>query len=298
MAKQFAVPAIDSLEEEEHVSVRKYFRAGTSNEPGQDVMQSEAAPNASNTSSPASLRPAVVSEPRDNVQGHASTEKTPESPVKAPTKTNTIIVSARQKGNPLLKHIRNVPWEFGDIEPDYIMGQNTCALYLSLRYYNMFPNYIHQRLRSLGKSFEVRILLVQVDTSDPHPALRELSQISIMAQCTLMLAWRQVNWRFFAEEAGRHIETYKVFEAKSADLLMEKSEDDTFGRLVDSLSSVKSINRPDAVTLLTSFGTLEKISKASKEELSFHPGMGMQKASRLYDVLHQPFLKQKTTQQQ
>ncbi|CAN8030623.1 unnamed protein product [Ixodes persulcatus] len=290
MAKQFAVPTLDSLEEEEHVSVRKYFRAGASNEPGQNAVQPESAPNVSNTPSPASLGSAGVSKPQDNLQSHASTEKTPESPVKAPTKTNTIIVSARQKGNPLLKHIRNVPWEFGDIEPDYIMGQSTCALYLSLRYYNLFPNYIHQRLRSLGKSFEVRILLVQVDASDPHPALRELSQISIMAECTLMLAWS-------AEEAGRHIETYKVFESKSADLLMEKSEDDIFGKLVDSLSSVKSINRPDAVTLLTSFGTLEKISKASKEELSFHPGMGMQKASRLYDVLHQPFLKQSTTQQ-
>uniref|UniRef100_A0A6B0V845 DNA excision repair protein ERCC-1 n=2 Tax=Ixodes ricinus TaxID=34613 RepID=A0A6B0V845_IXORI len=290
MAKQFAVPTLDSLEEEEHVSVRKYFRAGASNEPGQNAVQPESAPNVSNTPSPASLGSAGVSKPQDNVQSHASTEKTPESLVKVPTKTNTIIVSARQKGNPLLKHIRNVPWEFGDIEPDYIMGQSTCALYLSLRYYNLFPNYIHQRLRSLGKSFEVRILLVQVDASDPHPALRELSQISIMAECTLMLAWS-------AEEAGRHIETYKVFESKSADLLMEKSEDDVFGKLVDSLSSVKSINRPDAVTLLTSFGTLEKISKASKEELSFHPGMGMQKASRLYDVLHQPFLKQSTTQQ-
>ncbi|CAN7943910.1 unnamed protein product [Ixodes pacificus] len=290
MAKQFAVPTLDSLEEEGHVSVRKYFRAGASNEPGQNAVQPESAPSVSNTPSPASLGSAGVSKPQDNVQTHASTEKTPESPVKAPTKTNTIIVSARQKGNPLLKHIRNVPWEFGDIEPDYIMGQSTCALYLSLRYYNLFPNYIHQRLRSLGKSFEVRILLVQVDASDPHPALRELSQISIMAECTLMLAWS-------AEEAGRHIETYKVFESKSADLLMEKSEDDVFGKLVDSLSSVKSINRPDAVTLLTSFGTLEKISKASKEELSFHPGMGMQKASRLYDVLHQPFLKQSTTQQ-
>lgn len=290
MAKQFAVPTIDSLEEEEHVTVRKYFRAGNSNEPAQDALQPGAVPNAPNTSGPAGPGPTVVPAPQGNVQSHASSEKTPESPVKAPAKTNSVIVSARQKGNPLLKHIRNVPWEYGDIEPDYIMGQNTCALYLSLRYYNLFPNYIHQRLRSLGKSFEVRILLVQVDASDPHPALRELSQISLMAECTLMLAWS-------AEEAGRHIETYKVFESKSADLLMEKSEDDIFGKLVDSLSSVKSINRPDAVTLLTSFGTLEKISKASKEELSFHPGMGMQKASRLYEVLHQPFLKQSTTQQ-
>lgn len=33
-----------------------------------------------------------------------------------------------------------------------------------------------------------------------------------------------------AEEAGRHIETYKVFESKSAELLMEKSEEDVFGK--------------------------------------------------------------------
>lgn len=29
--------------------------------------------------------------------------------------------------------------------------------------------------------------------SDPHPPLRELSQISILAECTLILAWRQVE---------------------------------------------------------------------------------------------------------
>jgi len=35
-----------------------------------------------------------------------------------------------QKGNPVLKYIRNVPWEFGDIIPDYQLGQTSCALYL------------------------------------------------------------------------------------------------------------------------------------------------------------------------
>lgn len=204
-------------------------------------------------------------------------------------KTNSVIVSARQKGNPLLKHIRNVPWEFGDIEPDYIMGQTTCALYLSLRYHNLFPDYIHKRLKSLGRAFELRVLLVQVDVSDPHPSLRELSKISILADCTLMLAWS-------AEEAGRYIETYKIYESKPADMLLERSDGDVFSKLVDALSSVKSINRPDAIKLLSSFGTLEKIAQASKDELSLHPGMGPHKASRLYDVLRQPFLKTKKSE--
>ncbi|MGH0172608.1 UNVERIFIED_CONTAM: hypothetical protein FKN15_069583 [Acipenser sinensis] len=43
---------------------------------------------------------------------------------------NSILVSPRQRGNPLLKFVRNVPWEFGDVAPDYILGQTTCALFL------------------------------------------------------------------------------------------------------------------------------------------------------------------------
>ena len=30
----------------------------------------------------------------------------------------------------MLKHIRNVPWEMGDIIPDYVLGATTCALFL------------------------------------------------------------------------------------------------------------------------------------------------------------------------
>lgn len=47
---------------------------------------------------------------------------------------NAIIVSRRQQGNPILGHIRNVRWQYGDILPDYQMGTTTCALFLSLRY--------------------------------------------------------------------------------------------------------------------------------------------------------------------
>ena len=35
-----------------------------------------------------------------------------------------------QRGNPILKFIRNVPWEFGEIIPDYQLGSTSCALYL------------------------------------------------------------------------------------------------------------------------------------------------------------------------
>lgn len=66
-----------------------------------------------------------------------------------------------QKGNPLLKAISNVPWEYEDIVPDYQMGRTVCALFLSLRYHNLNPDYIHERLRLLGNMYELRVLLVQ-----------------------------------------------------------------------------------------------------------------------------------------
>ncbi|XP_071537187.1 DNA excision repair protein ERCC-1-like [Panulirus ornatus] len=201
-----------------------------------------------------------------------------------PSAKNCVIVSSRQRGNPILKSIRNVPWEYGEIVPDYVMGATSCALFLSLRYHNLNPNYIHDRIKQLSFQYELRVLLVLVDVKDPHHELKQLTKISVMADMTLMLAWSQ-------EEAGRIIEVYKMFEHKPPDLIMEKQDTNPYSMLIDALTSVKSINRTDAMTLLSNFGSLEKIVEASEEELSFCPGLGPQKASRLHRVLHQAFRK-------
>ncbi|XP_072542446.1 DNA excision repair protein ERCC-1 [Salminus brasiliensis] len=199
---------------------------------------------------------------------------------------SSIIVSPRQRGNPILKFVRSVPWEFGEVVPDYVLGRTTCAFFLSLRYHSLNPNYIHERLKQLGQTFTLRVLLVQVDVKDPHHALKELARICIMADCTLILAWSP-------EEAGRYLETYKSYEKKPADLLKEQVEKDYLSKVTDCLTTVKSINKTDAITLLSTFSSLEGIINASKEELVLCPGLGPQKARRLYDVLHQPFLKSK-----
>ncbi|KAM7380650.1 hypothetical protein PAMP_003930 [Pampus punctatissimus] len=198
-----------------------------------------------------------------------------------------IIVSPRQRGNPILKFVRSVPWEFGDVVPDYVLGQTTCALFLSLRYHNLNPNYIHDRLKHLGQTFTLRVLLVQVDVKDPHHALKELARICIMADCTLILAWSP-------EEAGRYLETYKSYEKKPADLLKEQVEKDYLSKVTDCLTTVKSVNKTDAITLLSTFSSVKGIINASKEDLVLCPGLGPQKARRLYDVLHKPFFKSKT----
>lgn len=42
----------------------------------------------------------------------------------------TILVSPRQRGNPVLTCIRSMPWEYSDIPADYVLGVTTCALFL------------------------------------------------------------------------------------------------------------------------------------------------------------------------
>lgn len=56
-----------------------------------------------------------------------------------------------------------------------------------------------------------------MDVKDPHHPLKSLTRICILADLTLILAWSP-------EEAGKIIETYKVYEHKPADDIMEKSE--------------------------------------------------------------------------
>ena len=47
-----------------------------------------------------------------------------------------ILVSTRQRGNPLLRYVKNVRWQFAEnLVPDYQLGPTTVALFLSLKYH-------------------------------------------------------------------------------------------------------------------------------------------------------------------
>ncbi|XP_037938370.1 DNA excision repair protein ERCC-1-like [Teleopsis dalmanni] len=202
---------------------------------------------------------------------------------KAPT-PHTILVNPKQRGNPILKSILNAPWEFNnEIIPDYVVGRTSCILYLSLKYHNLNPDYICERLKQLGKQYDLRVLLVQVDTTEPHNALKSLTRISLLTDLTLMLAWNH-------EEAGKIIETYKLYEKRPPDLIMERTESSPYQKLVAALTHIKPVNKTDAVTLLQTFGNLENLINASDERLSQVIGLGPRKAQKLYKTLHEPFL--------
>ncbi|KFK37925.1 hypothetical protein AALP_AA3G048100 [Arabis alpina] len=198
------------------------------------------------------------------------------------SRNNAILVSNRQKGNPLLKHIRNVKWVHSDIVPDYLLGQSTCALYLSLRYHLLHTDYLYFRIRELQKNFKLRVVLCHVDVEDAVKPLLEVTKTALLHDCTLLCAWSLT-------ECARYLETIKVYENKPADLIQGQMDTDYLSRLNHSLTSIRHVNKSDVVTLGSTFGSLTHIMDASMEDLARCPGIGERKVKRLYDTFHEPF---------
>lgn len=136
-----------------------------------------------------------------------------------------VLVNPKQRLNPALRHVHNVPMEFCDkIVPDFVVGRTSCILYLSLKYHALNPDYIFNRLRVLGKQYELRVLLVVIDTPEPTNALMNITMVCLTADLTLMLAWSDV-------EAGTIIENLKLLEHKPPDAIMERLDSDTHNRV-------------------------------------------------------------------
>ncbi|CAI0391938.1 unnamed protein product [Linum tenue] len=195
---------------------------------------------------------------------------------------NAILVSHRQKGNPLLKHIRNVRWTFADVVGDYLVGQSSCALYLSLRYHLLHPDYLYYRIRELQKNYKLRVVLCHIDVEDVAKPLLEVTKTALLHDCTLLCAWS-------LEECGRYLETIKMYENKPADLIQGQMDTDYSSRLQHALTSVRHVNKTDVVTLGSTFGSLSSVMDASMEDLARCPGIGERKVKRLYDTFHEPF---------
>ncbi|XP_035781507.1 DNA excision repair protein ERCC-1-like [Anopheles albimanus] len=197
-------------------------------------------------------------------------------------KSNCILVNPKQRGNPLLKAIQNIPWEYDEVVPDYVVGASACILFLSLRYHNLNPDYIHARLKQLGKMYELRVLLVQIDIQEPQNALKHLTRICLLADLTLMLAWN-------ADEAGRIVEKYKLFENRPPDWIMERAEKYPHEKLVRALTSIKPVNQTDAMILLQNYGTLANLINSTEEKLTMVSGLGPRKVKKLYKTFNENF---------
>lgn len=182
-----------------------------------------------------------------------------------------------------------VPFFFeDDMAPDYVLGKTCCCLFLSLKYHNLYPTYIYERYNVLGKLYLLRVLLVLVDVEDVKTPLKELTKAAILGESTLMLCWSY-------EEAARCLETYRTFENKSPEILMERQQTNNKGTegayecVVEALAGIKKINKTDAMSLVSNFETLERIIRAQPEKLALCPGLGPQKAEAMHALFKRPF---------
>mmetsp|Transcript_49 Transcript_49/g.67 ORF Transcript_49/g.67 Transcript_49/m.67 type:complete len:318 (-) Transcript_49:260-1213(-) len=199
---------------------------------------------------------------------------------------NQIQVSFRQKGNSVLNHIKNVSWAYVDIIPDFILGQGTAALFLSVRFHLLHPQYLPRRLAELRRDFRLRLLLCLVDVEDCVAPLLEVNKQALAGDCTLLLAWSTL-------EAARYLEAYKAYEGRGAASIQERVDADYLGRLNDALTSIQSVNKTDVLTLAATFGSLKAVVQAPIQDLALCPGIGEKKVKRIYETFHLPFKKKK-----
>ncbi|XRM47274.1 ssDNA endonuclease and repair protein rad10 [Aspergillus tubingensis] len=195
---------------------------------------------------------------------------------------SAILVSTRQKGNPILNHIKLLPWEYADIPADYVVGSTTCALFLSLKYHRLHPEYIYSRIRLIAGKYLLRIILVIVDIPNHEESLKELSKTSIVNNMTLILCWS-------APEAAHYLELFKSSENSQPTAIRTQQAQSYKESLVEFVTTPRSINKSDAASLISTFGSLQNAVNAQPEQISAVPGWGEKKVKQWCSTVREGF---------
>ncbi|KAJ5719502.1 Mating-type switching protein swi10 [Penicillium malachiteum] len=205
-------------------------------------------------------------------------------PQALPTRSGTsaILVSTRQKGNPILNHIKLMPWEYAEIPADYVVGVTTCALFLSLKYHRLHPEYIYSRVRLLAGKYSLRIVLVMVDIPNHEDPLKELSKTSIINNLTLILCWS-------APEAAHYLELFKSSEYAQPTAIRSQQPQSYKDSLVEFVTTPRSINKSDTASLISTFGSLQNAINAQPEQISSVPGWGEKKVQQWCNAVREDF---------
>jgi DNA excision repair protein ERCC-1 len=204
---------------------------------------------------------------------------------------SSILVSPRQKGNPILTSLRSFAWEYSDIPADYVLGLTTCALFLSLKYHRLHPEYIYNRIKSLAGKYNLRILLTMVDIGNHEDSLKELSKTSLVNNVTVILCWS-------AAEAARYLELYKSYEHANASAIRGTESKGYAEKMVEFVTVPRSINKTDAVTLVSAFGSVRAAVNAMPEEIAVIGGWGEKKVRRWCGVVDEPFRARKAAKRE
>ncbi|KAK2052063.1 DNA repair protein rad10 [Colletotrichum caudatum] len=204
---------------------------------------------------------------------------------------SAILVSPRQRGNPVLASLKSTPWEYSDIVADYSLGLTTCALFLSLKYHRLHPEYIYTRIRNLQGKYNLRIVLTMVDIPNHEEVLRELSKTSLVNNVTIILCWS-------AAEAARYLELYKSYEHANFSAIRGQQASTYAEKLVEFVTVPRSVNKSDAVALVSNFGSLKNAINADPEQIGIIAGWGAVKVNKWVRAVEEPFRAKKSAKRQ
>ena len=112
-----------------------------------------------------------------------------------------------------------------------------------------------------------------VDIENHEESLRELAKTSLVNNLTLVLCWS-------AREAARYVELYKSFENASASAIRQTQGTGYAERMVEFVTTPRSINKADAVGLVSAFGSVRATVNAAPEEVAGIAGWGEKKVGR------------------
>jgi len=121
-----------------------------------------------------------------------------------------------------------------------------------------------------------------VDIPNHEDSLRELSKTSLVNNVTLILCWS-------AAEAARYLELYKSYEHASAAAIRGQQATGYAERLVEFVTVPRSINKADAVGLVSTFGSLRAAVNADPEQVATVSGWGEKKVRAWCKAVEEPF---------
>ncbi|KAK9454466.1 restriction endonuclease type II-like protein [Dipodascopsis uninucleata] len=163
--------------------------------------------------------------------------------------------------------------------PDHTMA----LLFLSLKYHRLHPEYIYNRISKMGKNYRLRILLVVVDIENHNEPLKELTKTGVVNGLTLILCWS-------AKEAGHYISLFAILKATPPTSIMAPQKEDYAVQMIDCISAIRGVNKNDATSLITSFGSLKSAVLDQGKSLSSISGWGDLKIRRYKSAISDPFV--------
>jgi len=170
---------------------------------------------------------------------------------------------------------------------DFHLSDTCSALFLSVKYHKLHPEYIGKRMEAVKRKVKTLLLVVHVDDGDCEKPLLEIQTLAFVFRFVVVLAWS-------LNESARYLEAYAKYSVSNAvdiRLLEGKQASDSGAKMVEVLTTVPSINKTDAKMLMRNFDNLADIFCAQLGDLSVLSGFGDKKLEEFHNAMSTPFIR-------